>query len=151
MLWLPTARINLIAAVLLLVTCATPKTAAPSQCATVASQRVTCPFVTGELAPVTVAVRVIAVSAATLPDEMFKVVVVGLELAYAHGEETKKHTAKSTIAANGLVLDMVALTCCKQDSESPQNPARIATMRGFSEDMFPSLWEQADSCPGTPR
>jgi hypothetical protein len=84
-------------AVLLLVTCATPKTAGPSQWAAVESQKVTCPTVTGEV-PVTVAVSVTAVPAVMLLDETVKAEVVVIDVAAcADGSPANTNTRASKI------------------------------------------------------
>ena len=101
---------RVIAAVPPFVTCATPKTAAPSQCAVVASQNVTCPRGAGK-DPVTVAVIVRGVSAAKVADDKLKVVVVGVALQKPRGELTKTSNRQIKMTARDLVvLDMAGHT-----------------------------------------
>src|SRR5271156_725539 len=81
MLQVPTPRSSLSCAVPLAVICAVPNTAAPSQCAAVASQNTICPSVTSVVTGpgavlVTVAVSVVTVPAVTLFEDTVKVVVV---------------------------------------------------------------------------
>jgi hypothetical protein len=82
-----------------------PKTAAPSQCAALASQNVTWPLGAGK-DPVTVAVIVRGVSAAKLLDDKIKVVVVGVALQKANGEIEKMNDRQIRMAARDPVLDI---------------------------------------------
>ncbi len=109
-----------------------PKTAAPSQCAAVALQNATCPLVTGENCPVTVAVSVTAVPAVTLLGDTLSVVVVGLVLPCASDDEPKTNAREIKIAARVLRLTMSVHTCFKQRS------IESSRMRGFSGELFPS-------------
>src|SRR5271155_2350405 len=97
-----------------------PKTAAPSQYAAVALQNATCPSLTGENCPVTVAVSVTAVPAVTLFDDTLNVVVVGLPLPCASGDGPKTHARELNIAARVLMLTISVHTCSKQRSTESQ-------------------------------
>src|ERR1039458_8871411 len=102
-----------------------PMTAAPSQCVARASQNATCPFVTGENCPVTVAVRVTVIPAVTLLDDTLNVVVVGLPLPCASGGGPKTNGREINIAARVLVLTISVHTCSKQSSTGIFKNVRI--------------------------
>src|SRR5271167_4241970 len=115
----------LIDAVPLLVTAAAPNTAAPSQCAAVASQKVTCPSVTllvtgpGNTVRVTVAVSVIAVPAATLLADTPKVVVVEALAPFALGPAAKIVPISSTTTLLLHVFTGISLAILFASSLAP--------------------------------
>lgn len=100
MLEVPTPRVSF--------SCAVPKTAAPSQCAAVASQKTTWPRVTlvvtgPDAVLVTVAVRVVTVPAVTLFEDTVKAVVVKVA-APADADGACAKTAATTMSHTRIFL-----------------------------------------------